>query len=1623
MSDQELLEYLYGCHEDPADLEARLAKSPELRERLEAMRRTKGLLDTAAAEPVEVTFQPPKPKRFPYRRTLVASLLFAFLTAAGFVGFQKWRQNELESRYLRLVVTAPTGVPDGAPAQVNIETWDYEGDPSEAQIQWVAKDETGAAVSRGQGTCEGALNVTLPGEVRGIRSVEVTATAGGLERRASLSLAPGRGAPVAHVSSDKAIYRPGERALLRAVVLDRFTLQPREGWSRMRVIDPKGASVRSWNESLEQGVIGVAWDVPSDAAGGEYRLELRDTDDQFTVESMPLMVRRFQPPKLAARAFLDQETYEPGSNGSAELVVSRLEGGASSGAQVNAAVIVDGAEIWKGRSQLDDFGRATVEFPVPQSVDRGDARFVAAIRDGGVVQTLVEPFRIPTGGLTVDFYPEGGELTVWPSRVYFEVTDSSGRPAHAEGQLLDSHGKLVCAVETIHQGRGRFEFRAERDQTYTLELEDGTTHDLPKPMAKGAGITALADTFGPEEPLRFSIAASGSGPWMAGVFCRGCLVAQDTFTGGGSRNVELEVPESIAGVLRVTLFDKELRPVAERLVHRSSARALTVALDTPERALPGDSQGIDLRVTDETGAPVQATLGIVVTDRAVREASGEYKIGLSDQTFFFGDVEELEDAGEFLANSPDSQLSVDLLLGTRGWRRFAWLRDAEFETEHVDASKRLRLREGYGTAPQVVDDSGDLPALLSAARTRVRNTEEGAGIVVVICLGVLLLWVITELAFLCRRFFGNKGFGTVWGAAVLAIAWTAQSPYWLESMAPGMMAMDEAETAEAAFPWPTEAAPNEAAWGDDELLDLVVERDAWDFNGPIGIGGGAGGGPGARGGAIRFGGGVGPGEGGGGGPQRGMAPAPPGGGGPGQTTGGESPPEEATFGGLAYGDALNSMGYSAGPDRRFTRIYAHKRPTRDANQPRTDFTETVYWNALIQTDEEGHARIEFDLSDRVTTWDLHVDAHGAGRVGQSTGGFASVPAFHMSTKLPVELSEGDQLELPVAIVSEDDSAAEAGFAAAVRGALTLGQVQDIVPLDGGRGRTILPIEVEALGDTPVAQIAIAGQALGHSDRVAQNLNVVPRGFPHKVSRGGRVADTSTFEVPVPEEFVNGSLTAELVVYPAPLAGLYDGAAGVLQEPSGCFEQTSANHYPNVLALNYLRSTGTDSPAEVARAEAMISRGYDRLVSYECSRLGFEWFGSDPGHEVLSAYGLLEFADTAAVSNVVDDEMVQRTREWLMNRRDGAGGFDLDPASLDSFGRAKPEVTNAYCTYALVASGTPPAECKVEIDALQTQALESNDPYVVALAASAMHAAGREEVAKAARGRLKIMQAEDGSLDAPQSTITRSGAHEAKVEATSLAIAAWLEGEEESTVHIQRALDFVLSKRRGNGTFGATQATVQALRALTAYARENRRIANDGELIVRIDGEVAQRLPFLAGTTEPLRLDLSSNLMAGVRSIELEVTGDNDFPYAFDLGYYAEVPANDPDCVVELETFLDAEVLVEGETVALVATVRNATDEGQPMTLVRLGLPAGLEAPTKVLDDLKDAGRFDLWEIRGREVILYWRDLAPNEEHQVVLDLVARIPGTTTGPASRAYLYYTPDAKQWTEPLQIEVIAR
>ena len=1601
----ELLDYLYGCAEDAARLERRIASEPEVAALLEEARATKHTLDEAARDDAAagLGFVPPaggsrvaggqaSPRgRLP--RPILGAAALLLLAPWCWTAYLEARRARVEDGFLRLVVSGPSAVPDGAPARVHVETWDQDGEPEPAEVVWRALDERGATLREGRLASSGSLDFDVPADLAGVRSLSVRAQRGAVARESSLVLLPGGEAPLVHLACDKPLYRPGETVWLRATALDRLSLHPRTGRLRARVVDPKGALVQALAAELEDGVAPLSWVVPEEAVGGEYALEIRDGADAFTVERLPFEVRRYQPPRLAKTVDLDRKSYAPGERGAAEVRVERVEGGAAAGAQVSASLVVDGDVVWSTGGTLDAQGRATFSFQVPGAVERGEARFVARVADGGVVETEVEPFVIPTGELSVDFYPEGGELVAGARvRVYAEVTDTLDRPVDARGRVVDGAGREVARFETEHQGRARFELVPRAGERYRLELvqPEAPPVDLPAVVASGVALRALSDGLGPRQPLELEVETPSAGPWIAGVFCRGRLVAQDTFQASGHARVALALPDEVAGVLRVTVFDRELRPVAERLVHRTSGRAVRLEV-TParERILPGEHQAIDVRATDEEGRPVPAVLGISVADRAVRDLAGEPRAGLADRTWLLADVEELEDVGEFLDGDPDAARHVDLLLGTRGWRRFAWLDPEALVAERGEEAQRLLLLEGRVDRPQVQDVRGDDPVGLATVRRAARRARDFAWLASWGAAALLAGWAVSRLP---RPVPQLAGASLALGIAVLCWNFAARRadsalPAGAEFAARGDAAGVGGEALRGLGYLGGETATAE----EPPVVEALALGKVWNEGMPA---------PGA-------------------------APV-----------GGAADERAGIDTRLDFGlaDAHEDVALAQFDDKEVARdarrlnaktrvaqpvrVYAHRRAPRPADAPRVDFSETVYWNALLATSPDGRARFEFDTSDLVTIWRVDVDAHGAARVGQAQASFEAVPAFHMEAKLPVELSAGDRLLLPVALSCEDPSVVAAEVVASASGPLRLdGEGAAQVPLLDGRGRVLLPIAVTGAGGA--AELRFAGNAGGFGDRVGRELRVVPRGFPRRVSRGGRVVDRAEFTLGLPAEAVEGSLALTLKLYPSPLAGLLEGLEGILQEPHGCFEQASATHYPNVLAAAYLDVAGVEAPAAMARARELMETGLARLVGYECSERGFEWFGGNPGHEALTAYGLLEFADTARVFPV-DDGMVARTRGWLLARRDGKGGYARSAQAVDSYGRAPQAITDTYCTYGLVLSGTPAGELGAELDRLAARALEVDDAYEVALAAAALEVAGRGEVAEAARERLKGMQRPDGSLAGGSTSITCSGGNDLAVETTSLAILAWLADPGDEAA-VRQAVEWLLAQRQGSGRFGATQATVQALRALTEVARSQRRVAHAGELVVLVDDFEVARVAFEAGRREPIEVPgLLEALHPGDNRVRLELSGGNEFPWAADLVYFAETPADDPDAPIAIEVALDGALAVEGETVAVLARVTNLADEGQPMTLARIGLPAGLSVPTKVLEDLQAAGRFDLWERAGREVILYWRDLAPREEVDVSLDCVAEIPGTTEGPASRVYRYYTPELVRWAAPIAIAI---
>ena len=247
---QELLELHFGCHEDPAALQARLAAEPALRALQQQVLQQAQLLEAAVKPTIAPLALPTtpsathpakkngdhSPSRWRWLRSPLGRLgAAASLAAAGLLVcyVAQLATEHAHASYgrdhLHLTVSAPRAVPGGAAWSFTAETRNLNGDAVDGEIRWRAFDAGGLLLAQSTtGTQRGAATVTIPAS-QGLQAparLTVTAATATDEVSHVLSLSAAAAGPLVHLTTDRAVYRPGEVVRARAVVLDRITRLP-----------------------------------------------------------------------------------------------------------------------------------------------------------------------------------------------------------------------------------------------------------------------------------------------------------------------------------------------------------------------------------------------------------------------------------------------------------------------------------------------------------------------------------------------------------------------------------------------------------------------------------------------------------------------------------------------------------------------------------------------------------------------------------------------------------------------------------------------------------------------------------------------------------------------------------------------------------------------------------------------------------------------------------------------------------------------------------------------------------------------------------------------------------------------------------------------------------------------------------------------------------------------------------------------------------------------------------------------------------------------------------------------------------------------------------------------------
>lgn len=1370
-----------------------------------------------------------------------------------------------------------------------------------------------------------------------------------------------------YLAVDKPLYQPGETIWIRTFDLGSAELSRTDrDVATLSLVSPRGSTALEKRVLIEHGGAANDFVLPEDLPGGEYTLRAK-TDTGVLVERK-VIVAAYQPPRIKKKLEFLRKAYGPGDTVKATIALHRATGEALGARSITGLVTLDGTDLARVPVTTDAQGNAIVQFALPQAIHKGEGLLTVLVDDGGVTESVQKRIPITLKDLQLAIYPEGGDLVAGlPARVYFAAKNVIDKPADIEGKVVDDRGHTVALLRSYHDGLGRFELVPDPRRAYHVEVTRPTgiarRFPLPAARATGCAVQTIDDVTSTRPDLRAAVWCTSAQPVVVTAVLRDRRVATsrvDVPTGAPAI-VALPMPAGAQGAVRVTVFDAGLAPQAERLVYRNRGADLKIAI-TPDRPTynPRGKVSLSLEARTPDGKPVAADLAVSVVDDTVLAFADDKQATLLAKLYLEAEMpgQKIEEPNFYFGPDPKAPAALDLVLGTHGWRRFDW-------RPVLEAPPAPPIEEPwvYAGDPWAKPNTKRRP-VRAAKKAPDRAAEEVEGE--------------AEIANEQRPRVVKREAPRKVAAARPHPAATPPVPRPEPAAAPPPMAPDLADELEA----PPERQlmmeaggdmDDDEAWDGDVQLDIVAReapgRRAFDNRGfDVGVEAQK------RGQRIR----------------------------------------DRVGGGEIADDPYCCLA----PTRQFPL------PSYDVSYdgPRTDFRETLLWAPRVATDASGKATLTFHLSDEVTSFKVTAEGVGGGAIGRGEALVQSKKPVSLAVKLPLEVTAGDRLRLPVTVANETDRpytaqlSATFGKAFRVRG----GGLAPTLALGPSERRATF-YELEVVGDGKVPEdgkIAIAVEAANLRDDIEKTIRVAPVGFPQQVSVAGTLSGTVRHEVVI-SDVMPGTMRGVVTLYPSPVAMMVEGTEAMIAEPGGCFEQASSTNYPNIMILGYLEENDAAAPAIVERANKALDKGYKLLTGYETESRGYEWFGSSPGHEALTAYGLMEFHDMKRVYGDVDRTMIDRTRAWLRTRRDGKGGYQRSAQALDSFGRASPEVTDGYITYALTEAGEKDLEPEL---ARQRQiAAATKDPYLLAMAAKALaNARPTDAATRAAAARLVAAQAEDGGFPGADHSITRSGGDALAIETTAIAAMALMSAGPAYLPQVHKAVEWLNAHRNGAGSYGSTQSTVLALKAMTQYAQASRRTAAAGTLVVRINGEEVARRAYEKGHQGAIELSIGEHLRTGKNVIELTLASKEPLPYSGLVEWGSKVPASDAGTKVALATSLARSSVKLGEGVRLDVRVTNTTQQGLPMTLARVGLPGGLTFQTWQLKELRDKKLIDFYETREREVILYFRALAPGAVRDVPLELIAGVPGSFTAPASSAYLYYTNEHKHWVAPSTIAV---
>jgi hypothetical protein len=353
--------------------------------------------------------------------------------------------------------------------------------------------------------------------------------------------------------------------------------------------------------------------------------------------------------------------------------------------KVSWTITANNDEIGKGKGTTDQNGALSIVLNENSSVSLNKATLVTVI-DMGNRKVVTSSFSLKnaTSGRDVQFFPEGGELTLGVrSKIAFKAVNADGLGIDAKGTITDNMGTVVANLESQHLGMGVFALLPEEGKIYkaNITFSDGAkaTYDMPRVRPGGINLAVfnndtdkLSIKLAVNEPYFklnqgksfYIIAQSGGAVYFAA----------QTILQGLTYTAEIPKSKFPTGIVQLTLFSERGIALSERIVFIQHNDQLNLSLVTDKKAYT-TRQKVKIAVSAKNNTlPVEGNFSVAVVDETKVPVNEENETTILSNLLLTSDIKGYIEKPNYYFISKDASVAanLDILMLTQGYRRISY---------------------------------------------------------------------------------------------------------------------------------------------------------------------------------------------------------------------------------------------------------------------------------------------------------------------------------------------------------------------------------------------------------------------------------------------------------------------------------------------------------------------------------------------------------------------------------------------------------------------------------------------------------------------------------------------------------------------------------------------------------------------------------------------------------------------------------------------------------------------------------------------------------------------------------------------------------------------------------------